>query len=352
DEPELRVGQVDVLSAEERQRLLVDWNRPGPKTVPGCVPEVFEQRAAQAPDAVAVTFEDQSLTYAQLNERANRLAHLLIGQGVGPEQTVALALPRSLELVVGVLAVLKSGAAYLPLDPNYPADRLAYTVADARPTQLITTSGIASSLPESDVPALVLDDPDTQAGLAAASVSNPTATGLRPDNAAYIIYTSGSTGRPKGVVIPHRNVLRLLDATDHWFGFDHTDVWTLFHSYAFDFSVWEIWGALLRGGRLVVVPYTTTRTPTEFLTLLAHEHVTVLNQTPSAFYQLIQADTENPDTGTQLALRHVIFGGEALDPSRLATWYRHHPQDQPVLANMYGITETTVHVTHTTLNTT
>ncbi|MFJ2931126.1 condensation domain-containing protein, partial [Streptomyces massasporeus] len=152
DEPELRVGQVDVLSAEERQRLLVDWNRPGPKTVPGCVPEVFEQRAAQAPDAVAVTFEDQSLTYAQLNERANRLAHLLIGQGVGPEQTVALALPRSLELVVGVLAVLKAGAAYLPLDPNYPADRLAYTVADARPTRVVTVSQAASSLPETEVP--------------------------------------------------------------------------------------------------------------------------------------------------------------------------------------------------------
>ncbi|MYU32385.1 AMP-binding protein [Streptomyces sp. SID8358] len=302
DDPALRVGRVDVLSATERQRLLVDFNRPGVETVPGCIPEVFEQRATQAPDAVAVSFEDESLTYAELNERANQLAHLLIGQGVGPEQTVALALPRSLELVIGVLAVLKTGAAHLPLDPDYPADRLAYTLADARPTRLVTVSQAASALPESEAPVLLLDDPQTQTELAAAAASNPQNTGLRPDNAAYIIYTSGSTGRPKGVVIPHRNVLRLLDATDHWFGFDYNDVWTLFHSYAFDFSVWEIWGALLRGGRLVVVPYTTTRTPADFLNLLVRERVTVLNQTPSAFYQLAQADAEEPHLGAELTL--------------------------------------------------
>ncbi|MEV7864486.1 amino acid adenylation domain-containing protein, partial [Streptomyces hirsutus] len=349
EDPALRVGRVDVLSTAERQRLLVDWNRPGAETVPGCIPNVFEQRAAQTPDAVAVSLEDESLTYAELNERANRLAHLLIGQGVGPEQTVALALPRSLELVTGVLAVLKAGAAYLPLDPDYPADRLAYTLADARPTHLITTTGIATTLPESQTPVLVLDAPRTQAELTAAAASNPQNTDLRPDNAAYIIYTSGSTGRPKGVVIPHRNVLRLLDTTDHWFGFNNDDVWTLFHSYAFDFSVWEIWGALLRGGRLVVVPYTTTRTPAEFLDLLVRERVTVLNQTPSAFYQLVQADAEEPDLGDELALRRIVFGGEALDPSRLTGWYERHPQDTPVLVNMYGITETTVHVTHTAL---
>ncbi|MFF4393955.1 condensation domain-containing protein, partial [Streptomyces sp. NPDC001552] len=209
-DPELWVGRIDLLSDDERQRLLVDWNPPGMETVPGCVPEVFEQKAAQTPDAVAVSFEDDSLTYAQLNERANRLAHHLINQGIGPEQTVALALPRSLELVIGVLAVLKAGAAYLPLDPDYPADRLAYTLNDARPAHLITVSPAAPALPQSQVPTLLLDDPQTQAELAGAAAFNPRKTGLRPDNAAYIIYTSGSTGRPKGVVIPHRNVLRLL----------------------------------------------------------------------------------------------------------------------------------------------
>ncbi|WTG79236.1 amino acid adenylation domain-containing protein [Streptomyces sp. NBC_01563] len=351
DDPALRVGRVDVLSTAERQRLLVDFNGPGVETEPGCIPAVFEQHAAQTPDAVAVSFEDESLTYAELNERANRLAHLLIGQGVGPEQTVALALPRSLELVISVLAVLKTGAAYLPLDPDYPADRLTYTLTDARPTRLVTVSPAASALPESETPVLLLDAPQTQTELAAAAATNPQNIGLRPDNAAYIIYTSGSTGRPKGVVIPHQNVLRLLDATDHWFGFNNTDVWTLFHSYAFDFSVWEIWGALLRGGRLAVVPHTTTRTPADFLNLLVREHVTVLNQTPSAFYQLAQADAEEPTLGAELALRHVVFGGEALDPSRLTSWYERHTPDTPILVNMYGITETTVHVTHTALDT-
>ncbi|MGC9544895.1 amino acid adenylation domain-containing protein, partial [Streptomyces sp. UG1] len=169
-------------------------------------------------------------------------------------------------------------------------------------------------------------------------------TALAPDHPAYVIYTSGSTGRPKGVVVAHRNVVRLFDATRKWFGFGPDDVWTLFHSYAFDFSVWELWGALLHGGRLVVVPYEVSRTPGAFLDLLADHGVTVLNQTPSAFYQLAQADASSP--GRELSLRTVVFGGEALQPSRLADWYRRHPDDTPALINMYGITETTVHVTY------
>ncbi|TKS95589.1 non-ribosomal peptide synthetase, partial [Streptomyces galbus] len=151
-------------------------------------------------------------------------------------------------------------------------------------------------------------------------------------------------GRPKGVVVAHRNVARLFDATRKWFGFGPDDVWTLFHSYAFDFSVWELFGALLHGGRLVVVPYEVSRTPGAFLDLLADHGVTVLNQTPSAFYQLAQADADAP--GRELALRTVVFGGEALQPSRLADWYRRRPDDSPALVNMYGITETTVHVTY------
>ncbi|WP_344097895.1 amino acid adenylation domain-containing protein, partial [Streptomyces stramineus] len=161
-------------------------------------------------------------------------------------------------------------------------------------------------------------------------------------------YTSGSTGRPKGVPVTHHNVARLFSATDHWFGFDDSDVWTLFHSYAFDFSVWEMWGALLHGGRLVVVPHLVSRDPGAFLRLLAGERVTVLNQTPSAFYQLMAADKENP--GTELALRYVVFGGEALEPARLADWYERHADDAPTLVNMYGITETTVHVSYIALD--
>ncbi|WP_446686760.1 AMP-binding protein, partial [Planobispora siamensis] len=159
-----------------------------------------------------------------------------------------------------------------------------------------------------------------------------------PEHPAYVIFTSGSTGRPKGVVVSHANVIRLLDATREWFDFGPDDVWTLFHSYAFDFSVWELWGALLTGGRLVVVPFEVSRSPQEFVQLLAEQRVTVLNQTPSAFYQL-------PADRRDLSLRHVIFGGEALDVSRLAGWHGRGIS----LVNMYGITETTVHVTYAPL---
>ncbi|MEV6029490.1 amino acid adenylation domain-containing protein, partial [Streptomyces sp. NPDC052036] len=170
------------------------------------------------------------------------------------------------------------------------------------------------------------------------------------DVPAYVIYTSGSTGRPKGVVVEHASVVRLFSATDGWFGFGADDVWTLFHSYAFDFSVWELWGPLLYGGRLVVVPFEVSRSAGEFLALLAREGVTVLNQTPSAFYQLMQAERDDPATGDALALRYVVFGGEALDLGRLASWYERRGDGGPTLVNMYGITETTVHVTYLPLD--
>ncbi|MGH8880665.1 MAG: amino acid adenylation domain-containing protein, partial [Stackebrandtia sp.] len=193
-------------------------------------------------------------------------------------------------------------------------------------------------------PVMTLDSVDVADGYADTDLSVP----VSPDHPAYVIYTSGSTGRPKGVVVPHQNVVRLLRATDGWFSFGPDDVWTLFHSYAFDFSVWELWGPLLSGGRLVVVPYLTSRSPGDFLGLLESERVTVLNQTPSAFYQLMAADRDAP--GADLALRFVVFGGEALELGRLDDWYSRHAEDAPVLVNMYGITETTVHVSHITLD--
>ncbi|MEU1406737.1 amino acid adenylation domain-containing protein [Streptomyces sp. NPDC005728] len=325
-DPHLRLSRADVLSEAERAELLP---APCAPDLPAeCIPAVFEGHARERPDAVAVVSEEARLTYGELNARANRLAHWLIGRGVGPEDVVALALPRSADLVVAILGVLKAGAAYLPLDPEYPAARRRFMVEDARPV-------------------LVLDDP---AAVDPGPTFPDTDPGVRlsPQHPAYVIYTSGSTGRPKGVVVPHGNVVRLFSATDHWFGFGRGDVWTLFHSYAFDFSVWELWGPLLHGGRLVVVPFEVSRAPGEFLRLLARERVTVLNQTPSAFYQLAQADREDP--GGELALRTVIFGGEALEPARLADWFTRHADDAPVLVNMYGITETTVHVTHTALD--
>ncbi|TDD87252.1 non-ribosomal peptide synthetase [Saccharopolyspora karakumensis] len=346
------VGRIDLLTPAERTRVLDEWNAPVPgfaEAEPATLPQLFEEQAQRTPDSVAVTFEGESLTYSELDARANQLAHHLIDHGVGPEQLVALALPRSTELVVSLLAVLKAGAAYLPLDPEHPAERIAYIVGDAQPTMLISDRGHADRLPEG-ITRVLLDEDKAIAEIVRHSQRNPKPGERGPltsEHAAYVIYTSGSTGVPKGVSIPHQNVVRLFSATDPWFGFTGEDVWTLFHSYAFDFSVWELWGALLHGGRLVVVPHEVSRSPQEFLNLLEREQVTVLNQTPSAFYQLSQADRENP--GARLALRYVVFGGEALELSRLDDWYTRHPES-PKLINMYGITETTVHVSYVELD--
>ncbi|WP_316528536.1 non-ribosomal peptide synthase/polyketide synthase [Kitasatospora brasiliensis] len=341
-DPGRRIGRVDVLSAEELSALLPARTDRGERLPGNGLTELFERQVRANPAAVALTDGELSLTYGELNARANRLAHTLIDRGVGPEQLVALALPRSAEQVVAVLAVLKAGAAYLPVDPRYPAARIAYLLQDGRPT-LLVTSGAVGELPGADgVDRLLLDTVD----LAGQPDTDPPVA-IDPGQAAYVIHTSGSTGNPKGVVVPHGNVVRLFDTTRGLFGFTAEDVWTLFHSYAFDFSVWELWGPLLHGGRLVVVDHETSRSPHRFLELLARERVTVLNQTPSAFYQLMQADQE---VGPELALRTVVFGGEALEHARLASWYERHPQDAPRLVNMYGITETTVHVTHAALD--
>ncbi|WIL35255.1 non-ribosomal peptide synthetase DhbF [Bacillus stercoris] len=354
-DPDEQIGNLDILAPEERSSMVTDWQGVSEKIPHACLPEQFEKQAALRPDAIAVVYEDQALSYAELNERANRLARMLISEGVGPEQFVALALPRSLEMAVGLLAVLKAGAAYLPLDPDYPADRIAFMLKDAQPAFIMTNTKAAEHIPPADnVPKIVLDDLELEKKLNTYPADNPDNTDrihpLTPLNTAYVIYTSGSTGVPKGVMIPHQNVTRLFAATEHWFHFSSDDIWTMFHSYAFDFSVWEIWGPLLHGGRLVIVPHHVSRSPEAFLRLLVKEGVTVLNQTPSAFYQFMQAEREQPDLGQALSLRYVIFGGEALELSRLGDWYNRHPENSPQLINMYGITETTVHVSYIELD--
>ncbi|MER5363613.1 amino acid adenylation domain-containing protein, partial [Streptomyces sp. NPDC002785] len=266
------------------------------------------------------------------------------------ESLVAVCMDRSADLVVALLAVLKAGGAYVPVDPEYPAERIAYVLDDAQPTLMVTNDAVQSSAPSvHGLVRVVVDDPRTVAELAGLDASVVEGVGLLSSHPAYVIYTSGSTGRPKGVVVPHGNVVRLFGGTDGWFGFGSGDVWVWFHSFAFDFSVWELWGALLHGGRLVVVPRGVSRSPHEFLELLVRERVTVLNQTPSAFYQLAAAEGREPLLGERLALRWVVFGGEALDVRRLREWFVRRGATGPVLVNMYGITETTVHVSFAAL---
>jgi amino acid adenylation domain-containing protein len=252
---------------------------------------------------------------------------------------VGIATERAMPLVVGLLAILKAGGAYVPLDPQYPAERLSYMIDDSGIALLLTQAHLIDGLPAREG-VQVLDLAALQLDAYSADNLAPLAT---PDNLAYVIYTSGSTGRPKGALLSHGNVARLLTATAAEFNFGADDVWTLFHSYAFDFSVWELFGSLCTGGRLVIVPYYISREPQEFHRLLCDEGVTVLNQTPTAFRQLLPIACASP---RHLALRQVIFGGEALEVPSLRPWFERFGDQQPTLVNMYGITETTVHVTY------
>ncbi|MGK8511822.1 amino acid adenylation domain-containing protein [Nocardia asiatica] len=333
------VGDIDLLAPGERDQALSAWNAQG-AWVPGAtLPDVIAEQAWLRPDAVAIRFGECSLTFGELQRRANRVARALIAQGAGPESLVAVAMPRTEELPVALLGVLTAGAAYLPIDTSYPVQRLEFMLEDAAPVCVLTTVEQREAVPAGGLPVVLLSDAETHSDAPVGDAER--VAPLRADNLAYVIYTSGSTGVPKGVGVAHRNVVELLANTQPLFGFGVDDVWTLFHSFAFDFSVWELWCALAHGGRVVVVDYLTSRSPEQFRELLIGERVTVLNQTPSAFYQLAEAD--RAAGAGELGLRYVIFGGEALDLRKLGRWYERHG-DRARLVNMYGITETTVHV--------
>ncbi|PAJ75704.1 hypothetical protein CJF42_03475 [Pseudoalteromonas sp. NBT06-2] len=301
----------------------------------------FEEVVKIHSDTIAVTCKGVSLTYGQLNERSNKLAHYLISQGVQPEQLVGICVSRTIYMPICILAVLKAGGAYLPLDPNTPVERFNFILGDA---------GIKQLLIEDDLQYLVALDglnivfPNQDETYAHFSKENPRLPDekVSSSNLAYVIYTSGTTGKPKGAMVEHGNVVRLFSSCDLHFKFSSTDVWTLFHSYAFDFSVWEIWGALFYGGRLVIVPEEVARSTDLFYDLIIDEKVTVLNQTPSAFYVLAAVDS-HLNKATQL--RYVVFGGERLETQKLIPWVTRHGDQSPQLINMYGITETTVHAT-------
>ncbi|KOU87656.1 MULTISPECIES: non-ribosomal peptide synthetase [unclassified Streptomyces] len=315
---------------------------------------LFDAAARRDPAATAVTQcaldgATRSLTYGELAAERDALAATLRAVGVGPGERVAVAVPRSLEQVVALVAVVTAGGAYVPLDLAYPDGRLEHVLADAAPqvvlvgpgqrdrfTRLLDRAGVAARV-------LVQGEPLPQA----AEGPPAPAPAAGPHDPAYVIHTSGSTGRPKGVVVPHSSVVALLANTRPAMDFGPSDVWVQFHSYSFDFAVWELWGALVHGGELLVPEYALTRSPVDFHRLVRERAVTVLNQTPSAFHQFIEADRLAAEPLP--ALRRIVFGGEALDLGRLRGWVERHGTATPELVNMYGITETTVHVTHRVL---
>jgi amino acid adenylation domain-containing protein len=346
ENPDRRVSELRLLSPGERKRVLGGWGTavsspPFQETVAG----LFEAQVARKPEAVAVVCSEERVCYRELNVRANRLAHHLHTLGVGPEAKVGLCIERSVDLVVALLAVLKAGGAYVPLDPRYPHERLTFMLDDAGAAVLVTKEALLAALPPRE--RVVCLDRDA-ATISEQSPQDPPAT-ADPDNLAYVIYTSGSTGRPKGVMIHHRSVVNLFAVTAPLLEISDKDVWSQFHSCTFDFSVWEIFGALLHGGQVVIVPEEARTSPESFVDLVVSEKVTVLSQTPSAWLQIVPSLCQYA-LEHEIDLRAVVFGGEALGlPSLEAARKLKSGRDLRFI-NMYGITEVTVHATHHVLD--
>ncbi|MCL2535110.1 MAG: amino acid adenylation domain-containing protein, partial [Nocardiaceae bacterium] len=344
-EPGTPVGELPIVDDAELAAVAA-WNVDA-APVDATLPDLVANRAAHTPDRVAVVANGRTLTYAELTSRANRLARHLIALGVRPEDAVGVVFDRSEELIVTLLAVLTAGGEYVPVEAGTPAPRRDYVLADAEVSCIVTTAGFAPELGGLGAPLVVVDDPATRAAIETRSDA-PIADGgrarpLRPDHLAYTVYTSGSTGRPKGVQVSHRSVTALLLHAHAAFGTTPDDVWTMFHSFAFDFSVWEIWGALTSGGTLVVVGRDTARAPDALVELLRRERVSVLNQTPAAFLHL--AEAERAGDRPLADLRRVYVGGDDYDQRRMTPWLERHDAGGAALVSVYGITETTVFLT-------
>ena len=330
------VGEITILSEAEKGQIMTSLDRsdvlyPTDKTVL----DIFLQQVRKSPDKVAIKYGEKEITYRALHDRVSLLTQCLISKGVRKGQIVGLLMDRSIETVVGMLGILGAGGAYLPIDVDYPSERIGYMASNSKCEFLVTSAAFKDKVPDGVVPIYFED-------IKATATPSELQCIAEPSDLCYIIYTSGTTGNPKGVMVTHQNVVRLFFNEDFQFAFGPEDVWTMFHSHCFDFSVWEIYGALLFGGKLIIVPKSTSIDTKLFLKLLKTEGATVLNQTPSAFYNLIQQELTGP--GSSLKLRYVIFGGEALNPGKLRKWYGKYPKTR--LINMFGITETTVHVTY------
>ncbi|WP_114905049.1 non-ribosomal peptide synthetase [Kordia sp. SMS9] len=336
--PEMPLAELTLLSETEARKTLeintlLEVSYPEKATII----DLFEAQVAKTPNAIAVAYEGETLTYAKLNNLSNILAYELRSKGIGRNDIVGLLVDKNLHTIVGMLGILKSGGCYMPLDPNYPQGRLQYMLEDSKTDLLITNSEHEALIAGTSVRTLLLEKVITKDREVANIVQMN-----HPEDLCYIIYTSGTTGNPKGVMVEHRNVVRLFHNDAFQFNFGENDVWTMFHSHCFDFSVWEMYGALLFGGKVIIIPSLVARDPAQYLQILKEHKVRVLNQTPTAFNNLMEACDQKDITLNDL--RYVIFGGEALVPFKLKTWKAQHPH--VTLVNMYGITEVTVHATY------
>ncbi|MCG7560202.1 non-ribosomal peptide synthetase [Pseudoalteromonas sp. McH1-42] len=342
DAPQTQVGHVALLSEQQTETILAhaqytDTHWDTSQTLVS----LFEAKVERFGLRIAVVDELERLSYQALNNRANRLARVLVKCGITPQAMLPVSVTRSVNMVVTLLAILKAGAAYVPIDPDYPRDRIEYIIGDVGSRWLICDNYTQARFDTCAEQLINIDDEALYDGVA---ISDNLALDIEPHHLAYMIYTSGTTGRPKGVQIEHRHVVRLLHVEPALFDFDEHDVWTLFHSFCFDFSVWEMYGALLFGAKLVVVSKAVSQDTQAFAQCLLNEKVTILNQTPGAFYVLQSAMCALPEADqARCQVRYVIFGGEALQPGKLRPWANRFDICQ--LINMYGITETTVHVT-------
>lgn len=334
--PQKKITDVELIPDQQKEQIVKYCDNSGVAFPENDVIQgKIENIVSQFPHNEAVRFDGKVLDYSVLNALANKIAHRLRAEGVGRNTIVGICINRSFEMLAGILGILKAGGAYLPIDPDYPVSRIQYLIEDSGITSLLVGEDV-------DVPVSFKGEAINIATVEEwdCPVSNPEIIN-KPDDLAYIIYTSGTTGKPKGVMVSHKNLIRLYFNDTPLFDFNQNDNWCLFHSFSFDFSVWEIFGAFFFGGALTVVPKLTAKDPEAFGALLEKDAVTVLNQTPSAFYNL--SDTlSNPEKDFS-KIRYVIFGGEALSVPKLVNWQDKHPQCK--LINMYGITEITIHGT-------
>ena len=337
--PGLYLKEISITTPEELNSILKlneknNCNYPFDKTIS----QLFENQVNLTPNNIAIKFKDLSMTYNELNDKSNQVANFLREKGVKSNDVVAIRLNKSLEMIVGILGIIKAGGCYLPIDLSYPQERVSFMLKDSNAKIFLTNKQHQSDL-EINISTYLLDI-NTNNDIYKNNTSNLNCVNT-PDDLIYIIYTSGSTGTPKGVMLKHRNVVRLIKNDNFQFDFNENDIWTMFHSVAFDFSVWELYASLLYGSKLILVPETTAKDPNKFLELLRSEKVTVLNQTPTYFYNLLERELLNKSNN--LMVRYIIFGGEALKPNLVKPWKDKYPFTK--IINMYGITETTVHVT-------